>query len=551
MSTTFKWDLCNFVGGDYAVHPSFKTYLNLQPDDWASGELTVTARSYDDIVISGLGFQPDVILLISFRPRGAGHSTDTSFGGRGGGMSFGVGSDSAQFCGSTRFRQGWDLNGYKRWREDVIFNVVHGGTHVGAGEFTSNPDSLTLTHTIDADGFTLTPTLNLWDQNDTIMWLAMEGNFKVGVIDAGDTVIEDIAGQPQGAFFLSCKTTLDNVQPAGGAPDPWNLGYWDHMQGFASPDGQNCIWGGRYPSSWDWTTERWTASYAIQLCKAATGSSFAGTSVQAEGRVTSWWADVNPVVGITRSGTTATVEQTGHPYVSGQEVLIAGADQFQYNGVKEVTVVDVDHYTFTVSSGADTPATGTITASVGGIYLAWDVWNSQPYRIGYILVGETLEAECNYLETNFLLRPAVAGDNLQTVRFSPYVLLLSGTNYTFNYTTSGLDPLSFPRLPDTFQSGGGGGFGWAFSPFSASGNDAYFVHTYGNGVAERGHYSNSATQKQRGCVAAGAGANSNPPAAHQHGINILPNPVIVGTNWRVSADRRNSGTGRLHVDPGA
>ncbi len=43
-----------------------------------------------------------------------------------------------------------------------------------------------------------------------------------------------------------------------------------------------------------------------------------------------------------------------------------------------------------------------------------------------------------------------------------------------------------------------------------------------------------------------AGANSNPPAQHQHGINILPNPVIVGTNYRYA--ERHAHVKRLHVN---
>jgi hypothetical protein len=121
---------------------------------------------------------------------------------------------------------------------------------------------------------------------------------------------------------------------------------------------------------------------------------------------------------------------------------------------------------------------------------------------------------------------------------------MSTTNYTFDYTNH--DPLALPRTPDTFQSGGGGGFGWHRVPFTEVAGDAWGVHTYGNGVDEMGHYANSASQRQRGCIMLGAGANSTPPAQHQQGINIIPNPVIVGTNYRYA--ERHAHVKRLHVN---
>lgn len=66
----------------------------------------------------------------------------------------------------------------------------------------------------------------------------------------------------------------------------------------------------------------------------------------------------DPVVGITRSGSTATVDHPGHGFTrSDQKVLIAGAAETEYNGVHSITVVDADTYTYTVSGTPATPAT--------------------------------------------------------------------------------------------------------------------------------------------------------------------------------------------------
>lgn len=68
-------------------------------------------------------------------------------------------------------------------------------------------------------------------------------------------------------------------------------------------------------------------------------------------------------VTITRSGTTATVTHTAHGYATSDEVLIAGANQNEYNGVKTITVTGANTYTYTVTGSPTTPATGTIEAT--------------------------------------------------------------------------------------------------------------------------------------------------------------------------------------------
>jgi DNA/RNA endonuclease YhcR with UshA esterase domain len=68
-------------------------------------------------------------------------------------------------------------------------------------------------------------------------------------------------------------------------------------------------------------------------------------------------------VTITRSSSTATVSHTAHGFVTGDSVVIKGADQGEYVGYKEITVVDANSYTYTVTGTPTTPATGTITAT--------------------------------------------------------------------------------------------------------------------------------------------------------------------------------------------
>jgi hypothetical protein len=80
------------------------------------------------------------------------------------------------------------------------------------------------------------------------------------------------------------------------------------------------------------------------------------------------------VSSITRSGTVATVTtSTSHNYLHGQVILIAGANETDYNGEFVITVTSATTFTYTVANSPATPATGTITAKVAP--LGW----SKPY----------------------------------------------------------------------------------------------------------------------------------------------------------------------------
>lgn len=78
-------------------------------------------------------------------------------------------------------------------------------------------------------------------------------------------------------------------------------------------------------------------------------------------------------VTITRSGSTATVTHTSHGLATNDYVQIDAADQPEYNGVKLITVIDANSYSYTVSGTPATPATGTIKATFVALYGLTDV----------------------------------------------------------------------------------------------------------------------------------------------------------------------------------
>ncbi|OGQ60731.1 MAG: hypothetical protein A3J24_06350 [Deltaproteobacteria bacterium RIFCSPLOWO2_02_FULL_53_8] len=66
---------------------------------------------------------------------------------------------------------------------------------------------------------------------------------------------------------------------------------------------------------------------------------------------------------ITRSGSTATAAVTAHGYVSGDSVLMAGANEAEYNGTFVIFNVTANTFDYTVTGSPATPATGTITSA--------------------------------------------------------------------------------------------------------------------------------------------------------------------------------------------
>lgn len=69
-------------------------------------------------------------------------------------------------------------------------------------------------------------------------------------------------------------------------------------------------------------------------------------------------------VTIVSSGGTATVTHTAHGLDTGDMVLIAGANENDYNGVKTITYITDNSYSYAVLNSPSSPATGTITSTL-------------------------------------------------------------------------------------------------------------------------------------------------------------------------------------------
>jgi uncharacterized phage protein gp47/JayE len=94
---------------------------------------------------------------------------------------------------------------------------------------------------------------------------------------------------------------------------------------------------------------------------------------------------------ITRAGTTATVTTaSNHNLGSGMEIVIAGANETDYNGTFEIVVTGLDTFTYQVANSPSSPATGTITASYTGASV--EVVASNTGQSTNVLGGATLTA---------------------------------------------------------------------------------------------------------------------------------------------------------------
>jgi hypothetical protein len=106
--------------------------------------------------------------------------------------------------------------------------------------------------------------------------------------------------------------------------------------------------------------------------KTATGSVVQGARVMLKCADASGPFPYQESISIVYAIQDALVTHTGHPFKVGDAVLIEGADQEVFNGVKVITAINTNAYTYTVGSGHSTPG-GTITSTFCPIYGTTDV----------------------------------------------------------------------------------------------------------------------------------------------------------------------------------
>lgn len=128
------------------------------------------------------------------------------------------------------------------------------------------------------------------------------------------------------------------------------------------------------------------------------------------------------VASLTRTSTTATATTTGqHGYASNDYVTLAGASPTGYNGKVKISVTSETAFTFAVSSGLSTPATGAITATYasdaqGGRRMDWTTLGTVFAEVIPIRASERLQLQAIQSDVAYRFRVRVRADFAPTQR---------------------------------------------------------------------------------------------------------------------------------------
>lgn len=138
------------------------------------------------------------------------------------------------------------------------------------------------------------------------------------------------------------------------------------------------------------------------------------------------WAAL--VVTIARVGAVATITAlVAHDWQSGDYVTIAGATPSDYNGVKQVTVINSTEATFPIGSGVSTPPSGPITAmflkdAQGTVRDSWVLVALMPAAVAPLSAQERLAQPPALMTTRFtrfLIRNVAGLNEQQRVKWTP------------------------------------------------------------------------------------------------------------------------------------
>ena len=110
-------------------------------------------------------------------------------------------------------------------------------------------------------------------------------------------------------------------------------------------------------------------------------------------------SDPVSVTSITRVSATATVTITAHGFSNGDEVIISGATQTDYNGSFVISNVTANTFDYTVAGAPATPATGTILCKKAKSTLVWDGAST----VTVVPQGVTIGATANMPPSDFAL----------------------------------------------------------------------------------------------------------------------------------------------------
>jgi hypothetical protein len=181
-------------------------------------------------------------------------------------------------------------------------------------------------------------------------------------VDLTDTTF--VSGGTGHAIYITNQGTYDFtdlVFSGYGAADTTNAAVYNNSGGAVTINAQGCTGLTVRNGTGASTTVNQSVSLVVSV-KESDGTDIQDARVLLEAQ-TGGSAPADDVVTITRVSGTASVAHTAHGMVNGDRVVIRGALQHEYNGVKTISNVTTNAYDYTVTGTPTTPATGTITAT--------------------------------------------------------------------------------------------------------------------------------------------------------------------------------------------
>jgi hypothetical protein len=201
-----------------------------------------------------------------------------------------------------------------------------------------------------------------------------------------------------------------------------------------------------------------TPDFYISPASVATAIQTAMNSCAGRGNTYTVFYGTSPtlaVTSLTRAGSVVTVTTaTAHDFLTGDAVVIAGANPNQYNGTVTVTVTSATQFTYTVGGTPTTPATGTITARLSAgtaNRFSFRGSGTRNFTINWTNAATTLDGVMNQTADT-----AVTGATVVTIGEARINLLrrTSGQNFNETFDPDGASTTLTPALDKPSPSRG-------------------------------------------------------------------------------------------------
>lgn len=268
------------MGSAVGVDHQWKIHHAMKPDNQRVNTFTLPSGG-GTVPVTNVGFRPDVIVLI------------TNLGGGFPKFSYGIATAATA---DEQWAMAQSIGGdYTRyWYTEWFPGSIICGCSIldGTDPVENQPFVRATLQSIDTNGFTLDVTMNEHPGGFTVAYLAMQGDFRAGVIQVQESVV-DLPFEPTGLILMGCKRT-EAVEISKTVD--WSCGFAS-KEAIDMTVNQQCHWSGNrrdhfIPWSHWQSTSRYGPGYIANWGLAqdldSPASSFATYQLWGRARVASW-----------------------------------------------------------------------------------------------------------------------------------------------------------------------------------------------------------------------------------------------------------------------